>query len=79
VNSNNSEVVGESQTTKLSWIIENSLGIELCKTCNECGQALREEELLSGLGKNKSKYTINCPICKGEFVPKMTLYSENVS
>jgi hypothetical protein len=60
-------------------MIENSLGIEFCKTCAECDQPLREEEILSGLGKNKSKYTITCPICKGEFVPKITLYSENVS
>jgi len=40
---------------------------------------LKEEELLSGLGKSKAKYTIACPICKKEFLPKITLYSENSS
>ena len=61
----------------MSSVLENSLCIEFCKACHECEQPLREEELLSGLCKNKQKYTIACPICKKEFVPKITLYSEH--
>lgn len=37
---------------------------------------MKEEELLSGFTKNLSAYTVRCPICKNQFVPKFTVYSE---
>ena len=44
-----------------------------------CEKPLKEEELLSGLQKNNSDYTVKCPQCSCSFVPKFTLYSEYTS
>lgn len=61
--------------TKLSYIIENSLYLDICKQCVQCGEQLREEEVLSGMLKNQSEYIIKCPICKQCFVPKFVIYT----
>lgn len=37
---------------------------------------MKEEELLSGFTKNLSSYVVKCPMCKGNFVPRFTVYSE---
>ena len=37
---------------------------------------MREEELFSGFQKSLSNYTVKCPICKSQFVPKFTIYCE---
>lgn len=31
---------------------------------------------MSGFSKNLSSYVIKCPMCKENFVPKFTVYSE---
>jgi hypothetical protein len=62
--------------SKLSYVLENSLFLEIEKSCGKCKEFLREEEILSGFQKNMSNYTVKCPICKEFFVPKFTIYSE---
>ena len=61
---------------KLSYILENSLYLELEKLCLKCKTPLREEELFSGFQTSLSNYVVKCPICSEDFVPKFTIYSE---
>ncbi len=50
--------------------------IEIDCECSQCEKVLKEEELLSGFTKNLSAYTVKCPACGGNFVPRFTVYSE---
>lgn len=61
---------------KLSSILENSLFFEFEKSCSKCKETLREEEIFSGFQKSLSNYTVKCPICKKDFVPKFSIYCE---
>lgn len=72
------QIIESNRTSqvRLSQILENSLFIELDLECSQCEKILKEEELLSGFAKNLSSYTVKCPICKGNFVPRFTVYSE---
>ena len=66
-----------SNPMKLSHILENSLFLDIEKTCTKCKESLREEELFTGFQKNLSTYTVKCPICSKEFVPKFSVHSEH--
>ena len=61
---------------KISFVMDNSMYLELNKTCAMCSETLREEEILSGMLKNQSEYIIKCPICKQCFVPKFKVFTE---
>ena len=67
-----------SSQVRLSQVLENStaLYLEIEQQCQQCQQSLREEDILSGFGKNLSAYVIRCPLCKDNFVPKFWVYSE---
>lgn len=65
-----------SNPQKLSSILENSLFLDIEKCCSKCKENLREEELFSGFQKSLSNYTVKCPTCKSQFVPKFTIYCE---
>jgi hypothetical protein len=57
-------------------VLENSLFLEIEKSCSKCKEFLREEEIFSGFQKNLSNHTVKCPICSECFVPKFSIYSE---
>jgi hypothetical protein len=54
----------DSKAIKLSQVLENSLFLDLQKECMQCMATLREEEILSGMQKHISEYTIKCPVCE---------------
>jgi len=70
------QAVRNSNLMKLSYILENLLYFEIDKICPKCNETLREEEVFSGFQKNLSSYTIKCPICSGQYVPKFKIYTE---
>ena len=65
----------ETQTSQMSWVMDSSLFLEILKSCNQCVEQLREEEVLSGMLKNNSEYIIRCPKCKQCFVPKFKIFT----
>ena len=73
------EIQDDKNQSKLSYLLENSLYLEILKDCNQCGQQLIEEEMLTGMLKNQSEYIIKCPKCKQCFVPKFMIYTEHKS
>ena len=60
----------------MSYVMDNSMYLELCKQCAQCQETLKEEELFSSFLKNQSEYITKCPVCQHSFVPKFKVFTE---